>query len=272
MSKEEKEEIENNSNLEAPAQKVKNSCRYGRRAGDSGSGSKIWIVSFTDIMALMLTFFVLLYSMSAPQSESWDEMTSALHKEFNKFLGARYIRGPQDTIDISRINYNRALDLNYLQALIGRHIENEESLRSVELRSVGGGLVVSFPQELVFEEGQAEMSDLGSDAIYALAVTLSRIRNRIEVIGHTDPNAISGQNDRFSSNWDLSLSRASTVAAALRKAGYERPLMVRGLANAMYDSLPESLPEEGRLRLARRVDIVIMDDDGTLDDFMGLSY
>jgi chemotaxis protein MotB len=256
-----------NSGVQEP---VRSSPRYGRRIGDSGKSAKMWVVSFTDIMALMLTFFVLMYSMSSPEGETWEEMTSALHKELNKFKGERFDRGPRDTIDISKINYNRALNLNYLKALISSHMEKEEVLKGVNLNSLGGTLVISLPQDLVFESGRAELSEQGSKAVYALALTLSRIKNRIEILGHTDPKAINEESSRYKSNWDLSLARATTVASALRNVGYDRPLTVRGMANAMYDSMPESLPEEQRLALSRRVDLVIKDDDGTLSTFNGL--
>ncbi len=234
--------------------------------------SNIWVVSFTDIMALMLTFFVLLYSMSAPETESWEEMTTGISKKFSRQIGADNNRGPQDTVDISRINYNRALDLNYLQALIGRHMEQEESLKSVDLRPISGGLVVSFPQHLVFEGEGAEMSETGADAVYALALTLSKIRNRIEIIGHTDPYIQPGKETEYDSRWDLSLVRAATVAAALRKVGYERPMTVRGLASAVYNSMSEDVPEEEKLDAARRVDILIRGDDGSLRSHNGLTF
>jgi chemotaxis protein MotB len=220
----------------------------------------------------MLTFFVLLYSMSAPSVETWEEMTTGIKNEFQKFRGAQNNRGPQDTIDVSRINFNRALDINYLNALIGRHIEGEEVLKEVELRSMSGGLVVSFPQDMVFESGKAEMSEQGSDAVYALALTLSKIRNRIEILGHTDPGTISGEDGKYKSNWEFSLARASTIAAALRKVGYDRPLMVRGLGDAIYNSLPEELSEAEKLKTARKVDILIMGDDGSLETFNGLTF
>ncbi len=258
--------------LPDPAPSRRAVCNYGRRIGDSRNNPAIWVISFTDIMALMLTFFVLLYSMSSPETEVWEEMKSGINSQFRRFRGADLNRGPQDTIDISKINFNRALDLDYLQALIGRHIENEATLKGVDLRSVSGGLLVSFPQELVFEEGRAEMSEKGSDAVYAIALTLSKIRNRIEIIGHTDPFSSPPANTSETSRWELSLARASVIAGALRRVGYDRPIMARGLADAVYNSFPETIPEEKRIGEARRVDIMIKGDDGSLETSRGLIF
>lgn len=245
--------------------------RYSRRVDDMTGSGGLWIISFTDIMALMLTFFVLLYSMSSTDDSDWQDITVTLQKNFSRSLAGAYNRGEQDTVDVSRLNLNRALDLRYLQALMGKFIEEEEALENIELKPVGRGLMISFPHDLIFKSGSAGISDEGYDSIYALALTLSKIRNRIEILGHTDPEVSSSSYAEYSSNWDLSLARASNVAAAFRKVGYDRPIMVRGLASAMYDSISDNEPEEVRLGMSRRVDIMIMDDDGSYRTFNGLS-
>ncbi len=247
--------------------------RYSRRIGDAGAtykGSNIWIISFTDIMALMLTFFVLLYSMSAPEVESWQEMTAALRKELNKHMGPAHNRGPSDSIDIGKVDYNSALDLGYLETIINQLMQEEELLEGIRANQVGGTLLISLPQDLVFEPGSAEVSERGSDTLFALTTKLSRIRNSIEIIGHADPRAVSGSDAEFASNWDLSLSRALNVAAALKKIGYEEPIVVRGLSSALYEDLPDAMPEEQRLRISRRVDIVVMEHDGSVHSSGGI--
>ena len=248
--------------------------RYSRRVGDSGAtykSSNIWIISFTDIMALMLTFFVLLYSMSAPEVESWQEMTAALRKELNKHMGPAHNRGPVDSIDIGKIDYNRALDLSYLEAIINQLMQEEELLEGIRAEQSGSTLLISLPQDLVFEPGSAEVSEKGSDTLFALTTKLSRIRNSIEIIGHADPRAVNDSDDRFSSNWDLSLSRALNVAAALKKVGYDDSVAVRGLSSALYKDLPEDMSEEERLRMSRRVDIVIMEHDSSVHRTGGIT-
>ncbi|MFP4387114.1 MAG: flagellar motor protein MotB, partial [Alphaproteobacteria bacterium] len=60
---------------------------------DERSRVPLWLITFTDVMALMLTFFVLLYSMSSPQEEKWKEMTRGLTQKLNAFEAAEYNRG-----------------------------------------------------------------------------------------------------------------------------------------------------------------------------------
>lgn len=250
------------SGTTAPSQPVRpvNGRRYGRRAEDHKSGSPIWMVTFTDVMGLMLTFFVMMYAMSTPKEEQWESLTETIQTNFNKYYGKVQNRGFQETLSIERIDYSRALDLNYLRALMAALIEREGKLGAVALINQGSSLILSLPQDLLFNPGDATVKEEGARALYALADMLSRIKNRVEIIGHTDPRPIA--TDEFPTNWDLSLKRAASVAAVLQDVGYTQPIIIRGQAAGRYQDLPKSMAEEHRLNVSRRVDIVIMEDDG----------
>ena len=58
------------------------------------------------------------------------------------------------------------------------------------------------------------------------------------------------------------MARAASVAAVLETVGYTKPVKIRGHASARYYDLPLTLSEESRLDMSRRVDIVVMEDDG----------
>jgi chemotaxis protein MotB len=222
----------------------------------------LWLITFTDIMALMLTFFVLLYSMSVPEVESWEDLTTSINKGFSKFYSPRKFSGPQDTIEINKLDLSQALNLDYLRGLIETKIGENDILYDVVLISADDRLIISMPEDLLFDAGNDEVGVQGKRALFALGGILSNIKNRIEVVGHTDPRPISDRNQKFESNWELSLSRATQVSNILMQVGYRRPVIVRGMSSARYDELPESLPDQQRLDLSRRVDIVVMTDDG----------
>lgn len=211
-------------------------------------------------MALMLTFFVMLFAMSNPKQEDWQDFQQKVQKQFNKFYGQPLNRGQQDDISIEKVNLNQALDLNYLRELIDKQLEQQKDLSVVRLMPQPGTLLMSLPEDLLFEPGSSAVSDEGAKALYAIAQLLDRFKNRIEVMGHADPRPVTG--GEYASNWELSLSRAAFVAATLENYGYSRPITVRGYSSGRYDDIPSSIPTEGRLSLSRRVDIAIMADDG----------
>ncbi len=233
------------------------------RPGEERAVPVLWLITFTDVMALMLTFFVMLYSMSVPEEEKWEDMTDAFTVSFSQFESPKWYQGPQDTINIDKLDFSRALDLKYLNALVSEIIEKDEKLENVVIIPQKDRLILSLPTELLFKSGQSEVTVKGKRSLFSLGGPLSRIRNQVEVIGHADPRPIQSEGGRFSSNWELSLSRAANVASVLENVGYVRSIIVRGLSSARYDELPVELSEEERLSLSRRVDIVIMKDDGS---------
>jgi chemotaxis protein MotB len=239
-----------------------NSASGPQKAEEEEEYMPLWLITFTDIMALMLTFFVLLYSMSVPEVESWEDLTTSINKGFSKFYSPRKFSGPQDTIEINKLDLSQALNLDYLRGLIETKIGENDILYDVVLISADDRLIISMPEDLLFDAGNDEVGVQGKRALFALGGILSNIKNRIEVVGHTDPRPISDRNQKFESNWELSLSRATQVSNILMQVGYRRPVIVRGMSSARYDELPESLPDQQRLDLSRRVDIVVMTDDG----------
>lgn len=232
------------------------------RVGDDDvSAVPLWLVTFTDVMALMLTFFVLLYSMSTPQEDKWEEIVDSLSYTEEIYDSAAREAGTQDYISLDKIEKKKALDPAYLQALIDNMLK-ENDISGVMLIENRRRLIISLPAQLLFNSGMADMKVEGKKLIFELGGVLSRVKNRIEVIGHADPMPISGSAGRYSSNWELSLARAASVSKALRDVGYERPMTIRGLSSARFDELPEDLSVNDRYLLARRVDIVLMDDSG----------
>lgn len=234
-----------------------------RRRGDiEGMGVPPWLISFTDIMALMLTFFVLLYAMSEPEEKSWSEVMAALQKEFHVYYGPRLEAGPNDVVDLQRVNFSRALPLDYLQSLLERQMAEANTQQQLTFNMLEDRLVISLPDEALFDAGLVQMKEDATRQLYKLGNALSRIRNRIEIIGHSDPTPITNPTSEFPSNWELSLERAASVAAILKRTGYTQPVIVKGESSVHYDDLNEEFSEDVRAEYSRRVDIHIMPDDG----------
>ena len=234
--------------------------RRERRIGDApgGGGSSTWLITFTDIMALMLTFFVLLYSMSNPEDHKWSKITQSLKKEMSKFYGPKAQKGSKDVVNIKRLDQDRALSLSYLAPLLRKQFNNEERLDDIVIFRNAGRLVLALPQRLIFESGGTQLSDKGRQTLFKIANVFTRIQNAIEIIGHTDPEPIVDASQMpYSNNWALSLGRAAETASVFKKEGYSGALKLKGVAEARYTELPEDLAEDKRRQLARRVDIVV---------------
>ncbi len=220
----------------------------------------LWLVTFTDVMALMLTFFVLLYAMSETPEDSWNKVTNGISSKLETFDAKEFNAGSQDAINIDKISTSKALNLLYVKNLVAKTVK-EKGIEGVILTENDKRLVISLPSELLFQSGSADINIEGKKLLFVLGEVLIRIKNNIEVTGHTDPNPITGQGI-FKTNWELSLARASSVSAMLKEIGYDRQITIRGLSSARFDELPESISPKERFALARRVDIVVMNNSG----------
>jgi len=228
---------------------------------DNSDNVPLWLVTFTDVMALMLTFFVLLYSMSAPQEEKWEAMSMALMQKPEVFDAKTFSAASQDVISIDKVSTSKALDLSYLMSLTAKLLK-EKNIENVVLIENNERFIISLPSELLFDSGTDYIGIEGKKLLFELGGILTRIKNRIEVVGHSDPRPINSEDGKYASNWELSLGRAASVSSMLKTVGYDRPVTIRGVSSARFDELPLAMDEQQRLALSRRVDIMVMDDDG----------
>lgn len=215
-----------------------------------------WLVSFGDVTALMLTFFVMLFSMSHIQSERWDAVIALVSTSIDP--SDADIPRPTSELNIDTVSLVNALPTGYLAKVFREKLERDPVLQAARVTELDEQVVISLPSDVLFDAGRAALRPQADEAIFRLGGVLSQIGNRIDVQGHTAPEAPA--TDQFASNWSLSLGRALNVANALEEAGYHGSLTAVGLAASQYKHLDPELPEDERFALSRRVDLVILPD------------
>ncbi len=235
---------------------------YASRSAPRAGAGQAWMISLADLLALMLTFFVLLFSMNAVQYADWQPVVSSFRKQFNP--RAAEVR-PEPDRDVAVRRFLAAgASLDYLAAIFRDKLATPE-WRGAHLTRLADRIVLSLPADLVFESGRTEPGAQAVALIAALSEHLAQIANRIEIAGHSDPAPV-GAASPYASNWELSLRRAAAVADRFRASGYPRPVRVLGYADGRFDDLSPDLPVDERNRLARRVDIAILADGQEVSD------
>lgn len=228
---------------------------------DSNRGAnQRWLITFTDLIALLLAFFVMLFSMSAVKPEPWENMTNSLMLRLNPDFAWDSLAALTDLTAESR-PAEEAADLDYLQAVITDKIRHVPLFSQALLTRRSDRLIISLQADSLFAAGSATLGEDARAALYALGDTLRHVSNRVDVNGHTDPNPV--RNGQFVSNWELSLYRALAVADALASAGYTREIAAIGFAESRYDEMATALDRDTRFRRARRVDVVIRESQST---------
>lgn len=220
--------------------------------------SSTWLVIFTDMVALLLTFFVMLFSMSNVQFDRWKEMIDALSQTLNPAKKEVTIV-PTAEYNISNIFRKRAINLDYLFAVIDSKLKRDKLLNGSPVVFLNDRIIISLPGQLMFPPGSATLTDQARQALFNLGGSLSQIDNQLGINGFSEEDNFEGKS--YASDWELSLARAIAVANELKRAGYTEDILNFGYGRSRSPALRD-LPEERQRTLSRRVDIVIMSTGG----------
>jgi chemotaxis protein MotB len=137
----------------------------------------------------------------------------------------------------------------------------------INVRIIRNRMVVELPEEILFPSGQAVLKKGGRNALGEIADVLSGLEGRdFQVAGHTDNLPI--DNDKFSSNWELSTQRAVNVTAQLIEQGLDAD-RVAATGYAATRPIADNETEEGRAK-NRRIEIVLMPNLEELPDLSSL--
>jgi chemotaxis protein MotB len=184
-----------------------------------------WMVTFSDLATLLLTFFVLLLSMSSMDDKSlrslFTNFTSSCGILNFKELGEVY--RPRDVM-IDGI-YQRLKDSLVIKRSddpvdIPTEVENtilKESGGKVVMQEIEGGFKLVFGHKLMFDSGKAEIKDEMKPILDLVAKFINSSSFQVYIDGHTDNIPIHSR--EFPSNTSLSLTRAYNVMNYLIKEG-----------------------------------------------------
>lgn len=222
--------------------------------------SVAWLITFTDLVSLMLTFFVLLFSMSNIKVDRWNDVIDALSQSLNP-SNTKAQSSATASFNIATLFRKRAINLDYLASVLEEAVTKDEILKTSQLMLLEDRLVIALPGDLLFQPGKAVLAENARKALFNLGGVLRNIGNQVGINGHTDPTPPSG--GLYTTNWELSVGRAAAVANALKRSGYTDDIIAFGYSSSRFEELPD-LPQAQRLALARRVDIVVFPTVGEL--------
>ena len=224
-----------------------------------------WMVTFADLVALMLTFFVLMFAMSQVERYKWHSLVRSLADAMDSIQSVDDAK-PAVEFQIDEGTAPPGTDLNYLTPLILRRIATDPALSDGVVQHRADRVVLSLPVDRLFDPKDVRVAARGGPTVYAVGSLLRTLDNRVEVHGHVAPPIGTGDTGeggadrpRDPAGWGVALGRAATLAAGLAEVGYDRPVVVRGFGEARHDALGADLDDKRRERFNDRIDIVILD-------------
>lgn len=219
----------------------------------SNAGS--WLTTYSDMVTLLLAFFVLMFAFSSVDEARFSAVMSAFQGYFGLLDGGFVVK---DNIplpfDSSELAQNQ---LNQLYEELTEFIE-QENLVGVRLEMEERGLIVRFAEQVFFDLGEAILKPDAERILTSISSTLRDLPNPLRVEGHTDNWPI--QTSKFPSNWELSVHRATNVVRHFIEVEGFDPKKLSAAGYSEYRPVQPNDTVQNRA-LNRRVDIVILNID-----------
>ncbi len=213
-------------------------------------GLDIWVMTYGDMMSLLLTFFVLIVSFSSMQEAKFKEAANSLRQAFGVLVQ------PNSVIDFNRPlvpknDFGDSDDLLYEVRELEMALLDQNMQDQVQVAVTPDGVTFRVDAPVFFARGQASLQPSSAVLLDKLASFLRKFPNEIRVEGHTDPLPI--RSVRFPSNWDLSAARAVSVARYFQEHGVPSERLA-AVGYGEFHPLADNATPEGRAR-NRRVEI-----------------
>ncbi|PRR83972.1 flagellar motor protein MotB [Clostridium vincentii] len=175
-----------------------------------------WLDTYADTITLLMTFFVLLYSMSTVDNQKVQQISKAFNEimtgsaadsmlEYNLYDGEVPLVGGETKIDseikdsIVKETYEEIKDF----------VEENDLASTVAIIEDERGVILQLKDSILFETGKAQLKTESLSVLDTINVLIATMPNSVIVEGHTDNVPI--KTAEFPSNWYLSSDRANSV-------------------------------------------------------------
>ncbi len=226
-----------------------------------------WLLTYADLMNLLLILFIILYSMSQVNTEKFQQLSQSLSSAFGNGERPSVVQGGSSgnsLIDFpatmpSPVIPSKIEDqqMEALKEEINNLIDSEGLKGNVAVIMEDRGMVVRFNEKILFKSGSAVIEAKDQETVIKLGKDLlSKISgNLIRVEGHTDN--VPMKSALYASNWELSAARAINVLKLLVEKGGINPKMISPVPYGEFTPLVPNTTDANRAK-NRRVDIVIL--------------
>lgn len=220
---------------------------------DPPPSAPFWMLTYSDMVTLMLTFFVLLVSFSNMDEAKFGSAANSLKGAFGvmkNFPSALQTRGISMSDAGEKFEKEVRENLDQLKKTAGKMGMEDQ----IQIKYTGSGLLIRMGDKVMFDVGKAELK---SSAYPLLDIIGDLIRDKAKevlVSGHTDNVPIN--TPLYPSNWELSLARAMVVVRYMMDNASIPPEKLVPTGYAEYRPVVPNTNDENR-QFNRRVEFLV---------------
>jgi chemotaxis protein MotB len=209
-----------------------------------------WMTTFSDMVTLLLTFFVLIVSMSTVEIKKFHEALSYFQGRTSVLLNDAVIQSATRRV----INDFRSIEQAQRYEELLEYLRQEGLEDKVQVNLSDKGLHVSITDSVMFATGSAELIGASKTLLRRIRAVLGSDVESVVVEGHTDDRPI--RTTLFPSNWELSGARASSVVRYLIEEEDDlSPARYLAVGYGEFHPVDTNQSADGRAR-NRRVEIL----------------
>lgn len=233
----------------ASTKRTRSNFRLLENSPEDEEGRDRYLITYADLITLLLGLFIILYAMSKIDSEKYEKVIYAMSDIFGH--NGRAVGKMTETTSIGDLVEPIVELKNKLNNVI---VENNLA-SDISLIESERGITVRIQDKILFKSGDAALGERPRYILGKISKVLNKLDNDIRVEGHTDDRPISTA--QFPSNWHLSIQRATNTAYYLMESEGIDPERVSVVGYSEYKPIvPNDSPEHRAQN--RRVDIVIL--------------
>jgi chemotaxis protein MotB len=231
-----------------------------RRKKKEESGGASWIVTYSDMVTLLLTFFIMLYAMSTIDAQKFAAIVASFSKEMNpeayyQMMEAEAAEQVVDDTYEETEEIEETEDIDVLYTLLKQYIEENELAGQVEISKSEEYVFIRFSDSVTFRGYSDILEQKGKGVLDVLAEGLVLVEQYIEevvIAGHT----AKVEYDMTDIDRSLSTNRANVVLRYLENKDVIDPAKYLAIGYGLYSPIADNSTSEGRAK-NRRVEIYI---------------
>jgi chemotaxis protein MotB len=219
-----------------------------------------WLLTYADLITLLLAFFVVMYSMSRIDNKKFGKVSDALNTILK---GGTSVLRFQQEYEKSGHGILKMGNLRMVQRKIEDRFRQLGKPEVLQTEITERGLVVHILESALFDKGSAQLKPKAMEVLDLIAEQLEGRPNHVRIEGHTDDTPIN--TTVYPSNWELSSARATAVVRYYTENQGIAPDRISALGYGKFRPVAANNSIENRA-MNRRVDIVILTMELTLTE------
>jgi len=227
-----------------------------KRKKEEKKGAAEWLTTYSDMVTLLLCFFVLLFSFSNIDAQKFRSMMNSFQGGAGVLQGGTAMDIPENLAGDYNVDEE---ELEKLKGVIEEYAESIDLENKITLTTEERGLVIRFADSIFFDSGKADIKPESKQILHYVAELLNRNEfkeKQIKVEGHTDSDPIY-RSITYPTNWELSAIRATNVLRYLVEVESIDGERISSSGYSYYRPIAPNDTKENKTK-NRRVDIVIL--------------